>query len=143
MPGDIGTITRLHGILYPFGKSFEAYVASTLGEFYDTINPENERMWLATYHDRIIGSIALKNANDWAQLRYFLVAPAYRGIGLGKRLITCFSEFMKACEYTKSFLLTEEQLLTAAALYKNMGYQYASSSETSFGLTELRYELHL
>lgn len=142
-PGDIGAVVNLHGELYRFGKSFEAYVATTLGDFYQNMNPENERIWIATHDDKIIGSIALKNTEDWAQLRYFLIHSAYRGIGLGKELLRLFREFMLACAYEKSFLLTEENLKTAAALYGSMGYQYISSSETSFGLVEQRYELHL
>jgi ribosomal protein S18 acetylase RimI-like enzyme len=142
-PGDIGAVASLHGKLYSYGRSFEAYVASTLGDFYQNMSPENEQIWLASHNDQIVGSIALKSTDGWAQLRYFLVDPAYRGIGLGRQLIGGFAEYMKANGYSKSFLLTEENLKTAAALYTHLGYKFVSSSETIFGLKEQRYELHL
>ncbi len=141
--GDIGAIINLHGELYDFGQSFEAYVATTLGEFYQSINLDNERIWLAIHNERIIGSVALKNTDSWAQLRYFLIHPDYRGIGLGKHLLGLFTAFMESRGYRKSFLLTEENLTTAAALYGKMSYRYVSSSETGFGLVEQRYELYL
>lgn len=142
-PGDIGCIVKLHGECYDFGRSFEAHVASTLGDFSQSMNPSKERIWLAVHNDHIIGSIALKDTDGWAQLRYFLIHPNYRGIGLGKELTESFLNFMKACGYSKSFLLTEESLETAAKLYSKLGYRYVSTSETSFGLKEMRYELHL
>lgn len=133
----------MHGKLYEFGLPFEIYVAETLASFYKTFDPFYERMWIAEHDDRIIGTLALKNTNDEAQLRYFLIDPAYRGIGLGTKLMDLFMQFMVDKGYSTSFLFTEEQLKTAAHLYQKYGYHYVSSSQTEFGLVELRYELKL
>jgi N-acetylglutamate synthase-like GNAT family acetyltransferase len=142
-PGDIGFITYLHGRLYEFGQSFEAYVSETLGSFYKTLNAEKERMWIAEHDGKIIGTIAVKNTNGVAQLRYFLIHPDYRGIGLGKKLMDLFIGFIKDVGYTSSFLLTEKQLETAVGLYKRYGYTYVASNTTDFGLVEMRYELEM
>lgn len=140
-PGDIGYITYMHGVFYEFGPPFESYVAETLGAFYKNLDSSRERFWIAEYADKIIGTIALKNTSGEAQLRYFLINPDFRGIGLGKALMDLFMDFLIESGYKSSFLLTEERLKTAAALYERYGYYYASSRPTDFGLVEMRYEM--
>ena len=57
-----------------------------------------------------------------AQLRYFLIEPEYRGIGLGSRLMTLFLEFLKTCEYRGAYLWTIHELTTVAHLYTRAGF---------------------
>ena len=143
-PGDIGYITYLHGLLYDFGPHFEYYVAETLADFYKNLNPERERMWIAEFKGQIVGSIALKDNKDGAgQLRYFLLHPEHRGLGLGNKLMEIFMDQLRDLGYSSSFLLTEEGLRTATHIYEKYGYQYVSSNTLDFGLTERRYELVL
>ncbi len=142
-PGDIGYLTYMHGLFYDFMPEFEMYVAETLSDFYRKMDLEKERIWLAEDKGKIVGSLALKNTDGFAQLRYFLIDPAYRGIGLGKKLMEHFMDFMREVGYTKSFLLTEGNLKTAAAIYEKHGYQFVSRRFTDFGLEERRYELEL
>ncbi len=141
--GDIGFITVMHCLHYDYGLEFEVYVAELLANFYGSMDPSKERIWLAEYKNQIVGSIALKNANNQAQLRYFLIDPDFRGMGLGKRMMDMFMQFLQECNYRSSFLLTEATLDTAIHLYGSYGYRYVSSSTTDFGLEERRYELEL
>ena len=134
-------MTFMHGQFYQFGAPFEVYVAETLSNFYKHMNPEKERVWIAELEDKIVGTIAVKNTHKQAQLRYFLIDPTCRGIGLGNKMMDLFMDFVQKCGYSSSFLLTEEKLETAAHLYSKYGYKYASSRETDIGLVELRYEL--
>lgn len=140
--GDYEAILRMHQALYDYGPEFDRYVADTLRTFYASYNPERECVWLAQDGDKVVGSIVLKETEGWAQLRYFLIQPEYRGRGLGKLMMEAFTAFRDAAGYTKSFLLTEEQLETAAALYEKHGYQFVSHTPMDFGLVELRYEWH-
>ncbi|WP_020527583.1 GNAT family N-acetyltransferase [Flexithrix dorotheae] len=141
--GDIGYLTYMHGRFYDFDSSFEFYVAETLAAFYKNMDPEKERFWVAENEEKIVGTIALKNTDNFAQLRYFLIDPEFRGIGLGKKLMDLFMEFFRQSNYKSSFLLTEARLQTAAHIYGKYGYQYVSSNQTDFGLVEKRYELVL
>lgn len=141
--GDIGALTLMHGLYYDFGINFEAYVAKTLSDFYLNLDPKRECYWFAEHQGDIIGHIALKNTDGWAQLRYFLIDKEYRGIGLGQQLISLFFDFMKSAGYSKSFLLTEKGLKTAAHIYEKYGYRYVSSNLTDYGLEERRYEFIL
>ena len=100
-------------------------------------------MWIAEHEGKIVGTIALKDAGDEAQLRFFLLDPEYRRLGLGKKLMELFLAFMKKCGYTSAFLITEKNLEAAASMYIKYGFKYVSSEETEMGVTAQRYELKL
>jgi len=147
-PGDIGYVTYLHGKLYSdeygFGISFEGYVAQGLLEFLENYKPENNRVWVCEHNGRMIGFMLLMNRGDAAQLRYFIIEPAYRGIGLGKKLMELFLAFLKSRRYKSSYLLTTHELAAAASLYTRHGFQLTEERDsTAFGkpLKEQRYDL--
>jgi ribosomal protein S18 acetylase RimI-like enzyme len=146
-PGDLGYITYLHGHLYKleynFGTEFEAYVALGLQEFYKQYNPANNRVWVCEHQQRMIGFMLLMNRGQAAQLRYFIIEPAYRGIGLGKKLMELYMEFLKECGYTSSYLWTTHELSAAASLYKRHGFKLTEEKPSdAFGkqLIEQRYD---
>lgn len=149
-PGDLGQIIYLHGVLYnnefKHGVSFESIVAGGLHEFYWTYNPENERIWIAEHNNRIVGTLLLKNRGSSAQLRYYLIKPEYRGIGLGNKLMQLFMDFAKKCNYSDAYLWTTNELGTAAHLYRKFGFKLTEEKpSTDFGkqITEQRYDLKL
>lgn len=156
-PGDIGYVTYLHGALYSreygYGLQFESYVARGLCEFYETYKPERNRIWACEHkrsspadNDRTIGFLLLMDRGAAAQLRYFLIEPEYRGIGLGAKLLNMYMEFLNQCGYKSSYLWTTHELDTAAFLYKRLGFKLTEEKEsTSFGkpLREQRYDLIL
>lgn len=149
-PGDIGYVTYLHGAVYSreygYGLQFESYVAKGLCEFYETYNPERNRVWACEHNGRIIGFLLLMDRGAAAQLRYFLIEPEYRGIGLGAKLLDLYIEFFKQCGYKSSYLWTTHELDTAVFLYKRLGFKLTEEKEsTSFGkpLREQRYDLIL
>jgi peptidyl-dipeptidase Dcp len=149
-PGDLGYVIHMHGALYSteynYGIRFEAYVAKGLCEFYEKYDPNRSRVWVCEHTHRIIGSLLLMDRGASAQLRYFLIEPEYRGIGLGSRLVELYMDFLHECGYQKSYLWTTHELTTAASLYKRVGFQLTEEKEsTSFGkpLREQRYDLVL
>ena len=148
--GDIGYVTYMHGALYHkeynYGLPFESYVAKGLCEFYEKYNPHRNRIWACEHKDRMIGFLLLMDRGESAQLRYFLIEPEYRGIGLGSKLLNLYMGFLHECGYEESYLWTTHELTTAAALYKRLGYKLTEEKESnSFGklLTEQRYDLIL
>jgi GNAT superfamily N-acetyltransferase len=150
LPGDIGYVTYMHGRLYSreynYGLQFESYVAKGLCEFYEKYNPERSRIWACEHHDRIIGFLLLMDRGEAAQLRYFLIEPEYRGIGLGSKLMNLYMDFLRGCGYKESYLWTTHELFTAALLYKRHGFTLTEEKEsTAFGkpLREQRYDLVL
>ncbi|MEQ1585396.1 MAG: GNAT family N-acetyltransferase [Cyclobacteriaceae bacterium] len=148
-PGDLGYVIHRHGSLYSeehnYGISFEAYIADGMHEFYKNYNPESDRVWICEHQGKIIGFLLLMHREqNAAQLRYFLLEPDYRGIGLGKKLMSLYIEFLLKCGYSSSYLWTTHELLAAASLYTRHGFKLTDQkSSTAFGklLTEHRYDL--
>ncbi|QHL86422.1 GNAT family N-acetyltransferase [Nibribacter ruber] len=147
-PGDIGYITYLHGLLYRqeynLGIAFKAYVAAGLAEFYQQYTDDRNRVWVAEHNGKIVGFLLLMDRGDAAQLRYFIVTPGYRGLGLGKKLMDLYMAFLHECGYTTSYLWTTHELTKAASLYQSYGFQLSQEKEsTDFGkaLIEQRYDL--
>lgn len=125
-------------------KPDDIIVAQGLCEFYRDYDPEKERIWACEHDGRIIGFLLLKSRGDEAQLRYFIIEPEYRGIGLGTKLIDLYMEFLKQCGYKSSYLWTTSELETAAHLYKKAGFRLTEEKESEgFGkhVTEQRYDL--
>ena len=146
--GDIGYVICLHGSLYGkeynYGVQFESYVAKGLSEFYEKYDPARSRVWVCEHKNKIVGFLLLMDRGESAQLRYFLIEPEYRGIGLGSKLMNLYTDFLHECGYQKSYLWTTHELTTAANLYKRFGFQLTEEKEsTSFGkpLREQRYDL--
>lgn len=147
-PGDLGYIIYLHGKLYKeeynYGIEFEAFVAQGLSEFYSKYNPERDRVWICEHEEKIVGFLLLTDRGDSAQLRYFLITPEYRGIGLGNKLMNLFFDFVKQCSYNSSYLWTTSDLHEAAHLYKKFGFKLTEEKKSSafFGkeVTEQRYD---
>lgn len=170
-PGDMGYIIYLHGLLYSkeynFGIQFEDYVAKGLIEFKEKYDPKRNRLWVCEYkqsspvdkrsspvdkqsspvdNERMIGFLLLMDRGESAQLRYFLIAPAYRGIGLGSKLMNLYMDFLHECGYKNSYLWTTSELHSAISLYKRFGFQLTEEKESAaFGklVTEQRYDLAL
>ncbi len=149
-PGDLGYVIYLHGALYSreyeFGLQFETYVAKGLCEFYEKYDPRRNRVWVCEHNNRMIGFLLLMDRGRAAQLRYFLVEPEYRGMGLGSKLLGLYLDFFRACGYKESYLWTTHELTTAIALYKRAGFRLTEEKEsTAFGkpLREQRYDLVL
>lgn len=146
--GDIGYVTYLHGRLYRqehgYTMRFESYVAQGLCEFYEKYDPQRNRIWACEHEGRMIGFLLLMDRGDAAQLRYFLIEPEYRGIGLGAKLLDLYMKFLQECGYKQSYLWTTHELYAAAHLYKRLGFELTEEKEsTAFGkpLKEQRYDL--
>jgi len=150
-PGDIGYVTYMHGDLYHqeygYGISFEAYVAKGFYEFYENYNAMLDSVWVAEHQGKIMGFLLLMHRDEGeAQLRYFILDPACRGIGLGKKLAGLYMEFLREKGYTRSYLWTTNELFAAANIYNKMGFRLTDEiASDSFGkpLKEQRYDLIL
>jgi len=148
-PGDLGYVIYRHGKLYGdeynYGISFETYVGLGLHEFYENYDTDKDRVWICEHDDKIIGFVLLMHReNNSAQLRYFYLELEYRGIGLGKKLMGLFMNFLKEKKYHSAYLWTTHELNTAASLYTKYGFEMTKSKQsTAFEkpLNEVRYDL--
>lgn len=149
-PGDLGQIAAIHGELYArecgYGVNFEAYVLKGLGELAQEYDATKDKVWLCEYQERLIGCLVAQHRLAALQLRYFIFLPEYRGIGLGKMLMSEFIAFMKSGGYRNAYLWTTDEQQSAVALYEKHGFVLTEEKHSdAFGkeLTERKYELDL
>ncbi len=146
--GDVGAIVWLHGLLYGqergFDYTFDAYVAEPLSHFIKNMTP-SERIWIVEKNDEVKGSIAIvKVSETQAQLRWFLLHPDLRGLGLGKRLIQAAMDFCRDAGYQSIQLWTISEQETAIHLYQSFGFRKTLGEDrTLWGRTvhEEKYEV--
>lgn len=149
-PGDIGSVIHLHGVLYAeeygWDHTLEAYVAAPLVRF-ATLPTGRERIWIVEKGREVVGSVAIvENSRTEAQLRWLLVRPELRGLGIGKLLVEEAVAFCRDCGYSSVFLWTVKGLAAAAHLYEAAGFQLSEEkTHKVWGalLTEQRYDLKL
>ncbi|MBW1654999.1 bifunctional helix-turn-helix transcriptional regulator/GNAT family N-acetyltransferase [Flavobacterium quisquiliarum] len=135
-PGDIGYIIYLHGYIYGnesnFSTDFEKYVIKTFYHFLENYDSENDRIWMAEYNNKIVGFVAIQHQpENEAQLRWFLLDPAFRGLGIGKKLLTDAVAFCREKKFKNVFLLTTNLQNKALEMYKLAGFELTSSEEVT------------
>jgi DNA-binding MarR family transcriptional regulator/GNAT superfamily N-acetyltransferase len=147
-PGDLGYIAYMHGRVYnrehQYGLGFESYVLQGLGEFGHHYDPEKDRVWICEYGQEMVGFLVGVHRKDAVQLRYFILLPEYRGLGLGKRLMKEFMAYVHDSGYRRAYLWTTNEQQTAIALYTRYGFVLREEKESrAFDkpLIELKYEL--
>jgi peptidyl-dipeptidase Dcp len=147
-PGDLGYVAYLHGNIYNrelgYGFNFERYVLEGLLEFSRRYDPEKDRVWICEYQDRMVGFLMGLNRGKTVQLRYFIIEPAFRGYGLGKRLMEQFLAFMQEQQFEHAYLWTTNEQDTAVSLYTRHGFvltEEKNSNAFDKPLTERRYDL--
>ena len=83
-PGDVGAVTRLHGVLYErehgLDHHIEASVAEGMARYADGLaRSEGAALWLAEREGEIVGAVGITDQGDGvARLRWFIVAPQAR-----------------------------------------------------------------
>jgi GNAT superfamily N-acetyltransferase len=128
-PGAIGGIAALHARTYAashgFGAFFEAKVARELGDFLLRFDPARDLFRCAVDAEgRVLGSIALDCGEDprSAHLRWFILDPALRGRGLGRRWLDQAIARARRVDATEVHLWTLAGLDAAARLYDAAGF---------------------
>jgi GNAT superfamily N-acetyltransferase len=147
-PGDLGMVVHLHGVVYAreygLDTSFEPYVAKPLAEF---AMSGAGRLWIAEHAGRVVGSIAMVDAEEGVgQLRWFLLVPEARGLGLGRRLLDAALDYGRARGFWRVFLWSFTDLADAIRLYERAGFKVTETKTgTVWGAerTEVRMDLEL
>ncbi len=149
-PGDVGFITYLHGTLYAreqgWDYTFDAYVAIPLAEFAKS-QSSRERIWIVESDGKVVGSAAVvKFSEQEAQLRWLLLDPSVRGLGIGRLLVEDALEFCRDSGYSSVFLWTVKTLTRATKLYQSLGLRETEQQTHEIWgaiVTEVRYDLEL
>ncbi|MEL6198082.1 MAG: GNAT family N-acetyltransferase, partial [Pseudomonadota bacterium] len=135
VPGVIGEVTALHGRVYSaewrFDVQFEVYVAAGMAEFMARYDPARDVILSAWDGGRLTGTITIDGSNPTheqgvSKLRWFVVAAAERGTGLGPRLLETALAFADTVGAETVFLETFAGLDPARRLYERAGFSPVS-----------------
>ncbi len=135
----MGEVVRLHGALYAreygYDMTFEALVASIAAQFVRNFDPARERCWIAEMNGAVVGSVfVVEKTPTVAKLRLLIVAPAARGLGVGRRLVKACIRFARRAGYAKLVLWTQSHLDAARRIYESEGFRrVARRRHRSFG----------
>ena len=127
--GEIGWLIHRQGLLYHLEQGwngeFETLIARIYGEFQAA--PEPKSLWVADLGGEVAGSVfvlpAAGEAAGTAQLRMLYVEPAFRGRGVGKRLVDQAIRFSREAGYRRIILWTQDCLASARAIYQRAGFE--------------------
>lgn len=135
-PGALAGTIALHMDYYArewgFGLDFETKLAREMGEFLPRMDPEKDLFLAARRGGRLVGSITLDatgGGEKGAHLRWFIVADAARGGGLGNRLMAETVRFADARGYRKLWLTTFAGLEPARRLYEKHGFRLTAERD--------------
>ena len=153
IPGSIGRVVALHGTYYHkhwgFGSFFETRVATELTEFIGRYDEKRDGFWTVSLKDHVEGSITIDGVraeDEGAHLRWFIMSDAWRGKGIGNRLINTAIEFCRSKDYKRVYLWSFDGLNAAKHLYQKAGFQLVQQHRgTHWGIevTEQLFELWL
>jgi len=149
LPGDAGYIAYRHGVLYAqeygFDHVFEKYVMQSLSKYLE--DPAQGEIWMAETGSGIAGFIGLVEIDrTTAQLRWFLMEPKFRGMGVGRRLMEALLDYCRQKGYTHIMLWTFKGLDAALHLYQKAGFTLTEEKENhewKEQLTEQRWDVDL
>lgn len=124
--GELGWITWRHCVLYNqeygFDGTFEYYLLAGMVQYLRDLKGRGE-VWVAECGGTVVGSIAIVELSPGeAQLRWFLIEPGFRGIGLGKAFMETSMEYCREKGYDRVILWTVSELLAARHLYEAWGF---------------------
>jgi GNAT superfamily N-acetyltransferase len=126
-PGDLGWVVMTHGEVYAreygWDATFEELVARIVADYVDGRDPDREAAWIAEVDGRRAGCVFCVRADDeTAKLRILLVDPAFRGHGLGARLVGECLSFAARAGYRRITLWTNDVLDSARHIYQASGF---------------------
>jgi GNAT superfamily N-acetyltransferase len=130
---------RYHAEVWKLGAAFEAKVAAAMGEWLGRYDPARDLMVTATLAGAPVGSISLDGsgshvASDGARIRFFILAPAARGRGIGRLLMAEMMAFIREAGFDRAYLTTFRGLDAARHLYETAGFTLISETlDTSWG----------
>ncbi len=139
--GDLGWIISRHaeiyGREYGFSQEFENYVLLGLAEYVKK-DRSGSRVWIAEKDGASIGSVGVVELpQKRAQLRWLIVEPHARGLGVGRKLVEQVVSFCRDRDRRQVLLWTLQDLHAARALYKSFGFKLVEKKKGIMGGREM------
>lgn len=132
--GDIDRIVGLHIRGYSdegprFAGGFADYVRKTVEEADLTDPARASRVWFAERGSETLGCAAMIDRGDRGQLRWVVLVPQARGLGLGKALFGAAMAHAAAQGWPEVYLETTDGLAASMQLYLANGFAIARDED--------------
>jgi DNA-binding MarR family transcriptional regulator/GNAT superfamily N-acetyltransferase len=140
--GEIGWLIHRQGLLYHLEQGwngeFETLITTIYAEYEAAPANPPKSLWIAEQDGQVAGSVfiipAAGEPEGTAQLRMLYTEPAFRGRGIGKRLVEETVRFSRASGYKRIILWTQDSLSSARRIYQGAGFVLAREERhRSFG----------
>jgi GNAT superfamily N-acetyltransferase len=143
--GDAEAIVEIHERVYrpEYGmdERFVDGVRATVERAVERGWPQGGGAWLVDGPDGLSGCLGLTDEGErLGRVRWVVLAPEARGLGLGKRMITeAVAEARRRC-FERLELDTFGALTTAAAIYRSLGFRLVSEERTEMWGPPIAYQ---
>ena len=129
--GEIGWLIHRQGLLYHLEQGwngeFETLITTIYAEYEAAPAKPPKALWIAEQDGEVAGSVfiipAAGEPEGTAQLRMLYTEPAFRGRGIGKRLVEEAVRFSRASGYKRTILWTQDILVSARRIYQAAGFE--------------------
>ena len=147
-PGDAEAIVDLHrrvySVEYAMEEPFVEGVAQTVTEACERGWPEGGGAWLVDGAEGLAGCLGLTaEGNGAGKIRWVVLQPELRGLGLGRRMITEAVDEARRLGMTRLELHTFAALTTAGAIYKELGFEVVGAEEMDAWGPRITYQHYL
>ena len=131
--GDVDLIVDLHRRGYAhepvrYGADFLEHVRHTVEEADIPAHPAS-RVWFAELDGETVGCAALVDRGDRGQLRWVVLTPETRGLGIGRRLLDAAMAHAAEQAWSSVYLETTDGLDASMAIYRKLGFQVDVSED--------------
>lgn len=92
---------------------------------------EAGQLWLASVAHGVCGVIVLQPQSDSLLIYSIAVAPAFQGMGVGRRLLTWAESEAMRQGFATVTLYTNEKMVENIALYQRIGYREYKRADTN------------
>ncbi len=135
-----------------FREGFAGVVATVLAELGFAVDPVLDAdlaqpeahyggIWLALADGQVVGSVAVRrSAPGAAELKRMYLLPAFRGMGLGRRLLGLAVAWAREQDCSRLHLDTGSDMAAAQGFYESYGF-VRTGSRTEVGGNEQRCEV--
>jgi GNAT superfamily N-acetyltransferase len=118
-------VDAAYGIVAEYYEAMQVVARENRERFARDYFAPGAGVWLAWVNGQIAGCLALRALNNaqTAEIKRMYVRPAWRGYGIGQKLLEEAESFAQTNGYRSIYLDTTDGMLAAAQLYRRNGYE--------------------
>jgi len=118
-------LNAAYGIVAEYYEAMQVVARESKERFAQDYFAAEAGVWLACMNGQIAGCVALRALNNarTAEIKRMYVRPAWRGYGIGQKLLKEAENFAQKSGYRWIYLDTTDGMLAAAQLYRRNGYE--------------------